>query len=200
MKNFVKWFFSIFQWPLLVLPCVVAATVYWLTEIDFCGFRDYSVLKSRMELLHPAVLAAAVLVAAQGWRLTRDFSYLWLFFAALNFLGRECRIVGHASSELVFLVFAVLVAVAVKKRSAMTGLWLDRTAASLFTMCLVTYFLSQALDRKLIEHVLRPFMGRGWRIPGASNIEETLETLGGMFLLFTSFFIGRAARPAVTTR
>ena len=62
----------------------------------------------------------------------------------------------------------------------------SRLASSLMATCYIIYALSQLLDRNVAMRIGRLLLWDAtWEIPYTSQIEESLETLGGLCLVLT---------------
>ena len=74
-----------------------------------------------------------------------------------------------------------------------------RWATPLLGMCFVCYLSSQLLDRGIVKRIGWLILwDTSWKPAYSSNLEEALETLGGLFLLCTPFAVkvSRAANLA----
>ena len=66
----------------------------------------------------------------------------------------------------------------------------SKWATSFLGMCFVCYLTSQLLDRGVVKRIGWLILwDTSWKPPHASNIEEALESLGGLFLLLTPLVI-----------
>ena len=81
---------------------------------------------------------------------------------------------------------------AYRRPEDVAALFRNRMVRSLLIMCLFCYFISQFMDRGLAKRMVRPFLGDPeWEIPNSTQMEETLEALGGIFLLCTGLVLRR---------
>ena len=171
-----------FLWALLIVPVPFASLVYGLSEADVLGWRNPHAFKQMMEVAHPALLAASLLFSLESWRSTRDASFAALAALSFSFLGRE--LAGQGSSIALSVALTGIVAYTIRRPERVTSLLRSRWATSCLGLCAVCYFASQLLDRGVVKRIGWWITGEsGWLPPHASNLEEALETLGGLFVL-----------------
>lgn len=187
-RSLPQWLRRDFIWTLLAIPCLFLVVMYSLSRTDVLGWQDTSVCKQAMEILHPSLLAAATLISLAGWIRRRD--------AALAFLGILCaaaltrELLGQGSSFVFIFVLLSLITYGGGNRESIATLLQSPWATSLLGMCFVCYIASQLLDRGVIKRIgWLILFDTSWRPPYASNLEEGLETLGGLFLLIAAVFL-----------
>ncbi|MFH0945605.1 MAG: hypothetical protein V2A76_10445 [Planctomycetota bacterium] len=193
-QRFRHWFRRTFYWWLLLIPAIHLALISYLSHQKVGIFHNEVEPKVLFEVIHPALLVLFTLLSLQGWRLTRQFAFGWmtlfgavLFCRELHFYGSGPILVGG----LLFLLWA-----AIKKKEERRAFLAQRWAASLFTLSFVSYVVSQLLDRGVFEFIGRVIVWNfRWILLYRSNMEETLEALGGLFLVFTTLTILVSALP-----
>jgi hypothetical protein len=176
--------FRLIVWWYFLAPIVVGSLVAYGTLNDFKGWSDHHVLKVYLEIIHPALLVSMFVVALQGFRFTRDFSFKWLCWLAFALLAREIHF--DYSDRLIWVALAFLAYLAWRERARIASLFQSRKPLTLFLVAIACYGSSQVLDY-LTEHGFSE-----WRIAWESNTEEALETLGGFILMLVPLFM-RAA-------
>ncbi len=140
-----------FLWVLLIVPVPFAALVYGLSEADVLGWRNPHVFKQVMEVAHPAVLAASLLLSLESWRSTRDTSFAGLAAVSFSFLGRE--LAGQGSSVALSVVLTGIVVYAIRRPERVSSLLRSRWATSFLGLCAVCYLASQLLDRGVVKRI-----------------------------------------------
>jgi hypothetical protein len=121
----------------------------------------------------------------------------WMALLGCAFFIREIHFEG--SGYIMAIILLGIGRMAWRQPHRFTALWNARFALSLIAMCGISYGCSEVLfDRGLIEQPFRIiFSDPDWNLPYSSNIEESLETLGGFFLLLSGFvFLFRPAAQA----
>lgn len=148
--------------------------------------QDGYALKTQLEVAHPAILTAFIVVSLFGW-LGRGMTISgWMALLGSALLAREIHFLG--SDYLMFTILIGIFVYAWRNPSRFTELWASPWPLSLLVTCFLYYACSEALfDRALIE---KPFnlllTDPDWELPYISNIEESQETLGGTILLLSS--------------
>ena len=171
-----------FLWALLIVPVPFAALVYGISEANVLGWRNPHAFKQVMEVAHPALLAASLLLSLESWRSTRDTSFAGLAALSFSFLGRE--LAGQGSSVALSVVLTGIVVCAIRRPERVISLLESRWATSCLALCAVCYLASVLLDRGVVKRIGGWITGEsGWLPLHASNLEEALETLGGLFVL-----------------
>jgi len=184
MKTILNWFLKKFYWPLLAIPVALILGVYQLSESNFRGWDNSQVLRADMEIIHPVALLCFTLVAFQSWQLTRAYVYGWLAIMGAAVVMREIHFEG--SDIIVYTTLIVLWGLAWKRPEKLSELWNNRLALSLLVMCFTSWILSESFDRGIIKNIIQLAIGdQEWDLKHATNIEESMECLGGTFLLFS---------------
>jgi len=183
-RDFVRW--------LLLVPVVSSSIVYVVSTRDGRGWGDSDTFKALMEVVHPVFIVGFLLVSVQSWRVTRDAAYGFLGVLGIFVLSRE--LLGQGSSVVLYVGLVFLTVYARRNGDKLTHLFTSRWAASFLLMCLVCYASSQLLDRGVVKRIGWLLLwDTSWKPPFASNFEEALEALGGLFLLLTPFAVVRKA-------
>ena len=186
--SLLRWVRRDFIWGLLIVPFLLIAAVYLLSEADFLGWSDRSVFKSLMEIVHPALLAASLLVFLFRLWWGRDKAFAFLAILAGFLLGRE--IIGQGSSAICYAGLIGLMIYGSRHPDRISALLDSRWATSFLGMCFVCYLSSQLIDRGIVKRIGWLILwDTSWKPPYGSNIEEALESLGGFFVLLTSIVI-----------
>lgn len=136
--------------------------------------------KDLFEIAHPALLVLGAFLGFLGrvqYRRTA-FVFLGTIFAVALF--REIAGQGWTSvfcgGMLVLIVYGLL------NPEKLTLLHESRWTLSFVGMCFFCYVLSKLLDMGLVKRLAKPFAKTKWP-PYSSYIEESLEFLGGFFLV-----------------
>lgn len=191
IHKIVHWLRAEFKWPLLLFIPVVVTTIELLMYQDFLGWSESGVLKSKLEIAHPALLVAFTLLSLIGWR---KFSHLpWVGMSLLGFAFVMREIHFEGSDYLMGVLVLGVLGYAWKNPDSFASLWKADWALSLMAMGFVSYFCSEVLfDRGLIKQPIELIMGDPeWKLPFSTQVEESLETLGGLFLLSSSIVFFR---------
>jgi hypothetical protein len=184
----LKWARSDFIWGLLFVPVLFVALVFSLCDANFLGWSDSDVFKPLMEIVHPILLAGFLLLSLQSWRLTRDVAFCFLTVLSVFVLARE--LVGQGSTFVLYAAIIGLILYGSHDPQRIGSLLRSRWATSLLGMCFVCYLSSQLLDRGIVKRIGWLILwDTSWKLPYSSNLEESLESLGGFFLLCTPFAI-----------
>lgn len=187
-KAVFVWVHEEFIWSLLLIPILLIAMVYGLSEANVLGWGDQAVCKAAMEIAHPILLVLALSISTFGYFKTQDTALL--FLAMLNALTLSRELVGQGFGVVFYPVLLGLLVYGNSHRERIAALLRLRWATSFLGMCFVCYFLSQILDRGVIKRIIWLFYWDTSRtLPYYSNFEEALETLGGLFLMCTSLFV-----------
>ena len=177
-----------FKWALLIVPVLHVVVVYYLSKINYHGWGDRNVFKALMEIVHPALLAGFLFVSLLRLWTSRDTAFAFLAVLSVFVLGRE--LMGQGST---FILIAALIGLIIYGRKfpdRIASLLQSRWALSFLFMCFVCYLSSQLLDRGIIKRIGWLILwDTSWKPPFSSNLEESLESLGGFFLLLTPFVI-----------
>lgn len=183
-RNLPRWFWTTYFWPLLAVPVIYIAAIYLLADADFLGWNNYRVHKAQFEIVHPVVLAAGSVIALIARARIADTSLT--FLAAICGFCFMRELGGQGTSTFLYLSFLGLIAYWHLRRSKLNTLGDSPMALSSMATGLLSYAGSQFLDRGLIDRIGRLFVeDPSWRVPYTSQIEESLEALGGAFLLLT---------------
>ena len=177
-----------FKWGLLIIPVLSSVLVYRLSAANFMGWGDYGVFKSLMEVVHPALLAGFLLVSLLRLFMSRDIAFSFLAVLSLFVLGRE--LIGQGSTIFLYAGLIGLIVYGNRHPDRIASLLRSKWATSFLGMCFVCYLSSQLLDRGVVKRIGWLLLwDTSWQPPFSSNLEEALESLGGLFLLFTPFAI-----------
>jgi len=177
-----------FIWALLIIPILSSVLVYRLSAANFLEWGDYGVFKAQMEVLHPALLAGFLLVSLLRLWVSRDAAFAFLAVLSVFVLGRE--LMGQGSTILLYAGLTGLIVYGNKHPDRIASLLRSKWATSFLGMCFVCYLSSQLLDRGVVKRIgWLIFWDTSWQPPFSSNLEEALESLGGLFLLFSPFVI-----------
>ncbi len=185
-----------FVWGLMIVPLLLVLLIYVLSEANFRGWQDSDVFKPLMEIVHPGLLSGVLVVSLVRLLAGRDRTFVFLAVLAAFVLGRE--IMGQGSSFILFAGLILLFTYGNKHPDRIASLLGSRWATSFLAMCFVCYLTSQLLDRGLVKRIgWLIFWDTSWQPPHASNLEEALESLGGLFLLLMALAIPRLPRRSV---
>ena len=176
------WWKTSFPNLLLVIPVFVAGLVYAMSSMDLLGWSDEVWAKGQLEITHPAVLSAALVLALVGLIIFRDVALRLMLVLCGALLARE--ILGQGNSWIVYAAAVILIIWAHHRRSALAPVMAHAPASCALFLAFVSYAASQFLDRGLVEKLGR-LLSRNpdWELLYSSNMEESLETLGGCFVL-----------------
>jgi len=184
-----------FMWWTLLLPLAVALSVYVMSGADIMGWGRQGEVKDLMEVLHPSVLGFGLASAVTAWALTRDRALLLLAAVCLFCLGRE--LAGQGSSVILILGLFLCIWYADGHRLELESFLASHVPRSLVALCFVSYGASQVLDRGILKHSGRLVLGDSeWNIRFSSNMEESLETFGGLCLLMAVLALWKRIRKA----
>ena len=183
-----------FLWALLIVPVLHVLLVYYFSKINYLGWADRNEFKALMEIVHPALLAGFFLVSLLRLWASRDTAFAFLAVLSAFVLGRE--LMGQGST---FILIAALIGLIIYGRKfpdRIASLLQSRWALSFLFMCFVCYLSSQLLDRGIVKRIgWLIFWDTSWKPPFSSNLEESLESLGGLFLLLTPFAVRARTKP-----
>jgi hypothetical protein len=184
-RHILQWFLKYFRWPLLFAIPLIALIVAALSSQDFQGWGAEYVLKNKLEIAHPGLLFAFTLVTLAGWLLRGHRISGWMSLLGAAFFMREIHFEG-SDYLMVVIVLGIFVYVW-RNPDRFSALWKAHWPLSLLAMCFISYACSEVLfDRGLIKQPFEIiFDDPEWMLPYSSNIEESLETLGGLFLLLS---------------
>lgn len=187
-RSLPHWFRTRYLWILLLIPAIWIIVIYLLSDADFMGWNDAETCKAFMEILHPALLATGVLIALSGWLLSRNTSLAFLSVMCAFLLARE--IGGQGTSFILYAGLAGLIIYGYFNQLKLMTLLHSRFACSWLATGFICYAVSQLLDRGVIKRLGWLFTwDTSWRPPYTSQIEESLEALGGSFILLAVFVI-----------
>ena len=179
---------------LLVIPLLLIVLVYTLSAANFQGWGNQSAFKDLMEIVHPALLAGFLLVSLIRLWLSRNTAFAFLAVLSVFVLGRE--LMGQGSSFILFAAIIGLIIYGRRHPDRIGSLLQSRWALSFLGMCFVCYLCSQLLDRGIVKRIgWLIFWDTSWKLPFLSNLEESLESLGGFFLLLTPLAIRLRTKP-----
>ena len=179
-----SWFLKRYYWILLLLPLLVSIVVYKLAEANIFGWHSVSQCKRVMEIIHPSLLAGGALLALVGWRYSRNTSLAFMSVMCAFTLARELG--GQGTSFILYIGLLGLITYGHNNLDKLVTLLDSRLASSLMATCFIVYALSQILDRNVAMRIGRLLLWDStWEIPYTSQIEESLESLGGLCLLLT---------------
>lgn len=183
-KRLPGWFREQYIWSLLLAPAVCAFVIYQLSDANVWGWQTAGELKATMEIIHPSLLAFGALISLAGWALTKKQS--------LAFVGAMCgfaffrELGGQGTSVVLYLGLIALIVYAQTKPEKLLLLLGSRVATSVMATGFICYAVSQLLDRGVIKRIGWMFTwDTSWKPPYSSQMEESLETLGGACLLLT---------------
>jgi hypothetical protein len=177
-----------FIWGMLIVPLLHIVLFYQLSKINFSGWADQSLFKSLMEIVHPALLAGFILLSLLRLWISRDTAFAFLAVLGAFVLGRE--LMGQGSTFILLAAIIGLILYGRRYPDLIASLLTSRWALSFIGMCFVCYFSSQMLDRGIVKRIgWLIFWDTSWKPPFSSNLEESLESLGGFFLLLTPLAI-----------
>ena len=197
-RDLPRWFWTTYFWQLLAVPVACMAAIYLLADADFLGWQNSRAHKAQFEIVHPAVLAAGLVIALIARARIADTSLTFLAALCGFCLMRELG--GQGTSTFLYLGFLGLIAYWRLHRPKLSTFGNSRIALSSMATGLLSYAGSQFLDRGLIDRIGRLFVeDPSWRVPYTSQIEESLEALGGAFLLLTVIQVVVLARRAQST-
>jgi hypothetical protein len=179
-----NWARQNYIWSLIIVPCLFVFLMYCISGNNIFGWQNSHDCKNDLEIIHPSLLACAVFLSAVGWIKTKDFSLTCLFFLCLGAFSRE--ILGQGYSYIFVIAIIGVIVLADQNRERMTTLLNSKWAASFLATTFICYIASQLLDRGVVKRIgWLVTMDTSWKPLYASNIEESLEALGGLFLVFT---------------
>lgn len=179
-----SWFLNRYLRILLLLPVLVSLVVYKLAEANIFGWQSSSQNKVVMEIIHPSLLAAGILLALAGWRYSRNTSMAFVGVMCAFTLARELG--GQGTSFILYIGLIGLITYGYFNQDKLVTLLESRLASSLMATCFITYAISQLLDRGAAAQVGKLLLwDASWEIPYTSQMEECLEAAGGLCLLFT---------------
>ena len=183
-----------FLWGLLIVPVLFVVLVYYLSETNFQGWGEGNVFKPLMEIVHPALLAGFLLVSLLRFWVSRDTAFAFLAVLAGFVLTRE--LIGQGSTFILITGLIGLIIYGRRHPDRIDDLLQSRWAMSFLGMCFVCYLSSQLLDRGIVKRIGWLILwDTSWKPPFSSNLEESLESLGGFFLLLTPFAVRLRTRP-----
>jgi hypothetical protein len=199
LSSILGWVRRDFKWGLLIVPILLSALVYSLSAANFQGWGDHSVFKPLMEVVHPALLAGFLLVSLLRLWVSRDTAFAFLAILSVFVLGRE--LMGQGSTVILYAALIGLIIYGNRYPDRIASLLQSKWATSFLGMCFVCYLSSQLLDRGIVKRVGWLILwDTSWKPPFSSNLEEALESLGGLFLLLSPFAIRAGVRSNPTRK
>lgn len=190
-RHYVRW--------LLLAPVASIVVVHALSHANAFGWAESSNGKEFMEVAHPSILAAAVLVGGIGFLLTRDPALAFVSAMAVFPLGRELAGQGH--SYIMIAGVLIMIVTADRYRTDIGAFLRSRWAPSFVATTFLCYLISQLYDRGIVKRLgWLVTLDTSWEPPYGSNIEEGLETVGGFFLLLTSLAVRLRVRAERRSR
>ncbi len=194
LSSLYGWARRDFIWGLLVIPLLLIVLVYSLSAANFQGWGNQSAFKDLMEIVHPALLAGFLLISLLRLWVSRDTVFAFLAVLSVFVLGRE--LMGQGSTFILITGLIGLIIYGRRHPDRIDPLLQSRLAMSFLAMCFVCYLCSQLLDRGVVTRIgWLIFWDTSWKPPFSSNLEESLESLGGFFLLLTPFAIRVRVKP-----
>ena len=179
-----SWFRNRYLWILLLPPVLVSVVVYKLAEANIFGWSSTAQNKLVMEIIHPSLLTGGALLALAGWRYSRNISLAFVGVMCAFTLARELG--GQGTSFILYIGLIGLITYGYNNLDKLSTLLESRLASSLMASCFIIYAISQLLDRGVAMRVGRLLLwDASWEIPFTSQVEESLESLGGLCLLLT---------------
>jgi len=183
-----------FIWWLLVVPLTFPFLIYVLSDANVMNWGDDDVVKGLMEVVHPSLLATALVASLLMWAVTRDASLGLIGGISASCLSRELG--GQGTSTLLVVGLCAVIVYGDTHRNQIETFLNSRWTKALIALCFISYAGSQLLDRGIIKHSVRLATGDDeWQIRFSSNVEESMETLGGFFLLLAVVALTRSAIP-----
>jgi hypothetical protein len=179
-----SWFRNRYLWILLLPPVLVSVVVYKLAEANIFGWSSTAQNKLVMEIIHPSLLMGGALLALAGWRYSRNTSLAFVGVMCAFTLARELG--GQGTSFILYIGLIGLITYGYNNLDKLATLLESRLASSLMATAFIIYAISQLLDRGVAMRVGRLLLwDASWEIPFTSQIEESLESLGGLCLMLT---------------
>jgi len=180
------WFRQEFMWGFLTVPVLFIFLIYGISEANIFGCQESSCSKNDLEIIHPMLLAATLMIPIIGWFKTKDMSVLCLCFLSGGALGRE--ILGQGYSSVFVVCIVGVIVYGDQHREKLITLLKSNWSQSLLAMCFICYFISQMFDRGIIKRIgWMVTMDTSWKPAYSSNIEESLESMGGFFYYSRQF-------------
>jgi hypothetical protein len=194
LRNLLAWVRRDFIWYLLVVPVLLATAICHVSAANYLGWGDSGVFKPVMEVVHPALLSGFLCLSLLRLMQSRDAAFAFLTALSAFVLSRE--IMGQGSSIILYAGLIGLAIYGYQQPQRIALLLRSRWATSFLGMCFVCYLSSQLLDRGMVKRIgWLVLWDTSWEPPYASNLEEALESLGGLFLLLTPLVIRRSQNP-----
>lgn len=188
-----NWSRKEFMWGLLITPIILTMLMHYISDNNIFGWQNSKYCKEQLEILHPSLLACAVLLAFTGWIWTKDLAPALLGILAAGALGRE--ILGQGHTFIFVIAILIVIVFTEQNRTKMATFLKSKVSTSLLGMTFACYIISQLLDRGVIKRIgWLITWDTSWKPMYSSNIEESLEALGGLFLVFTVISVIRSAR------
>jgi hypothetical protein len=176
------WFRTRYMWPMLLVPAVWGVVVYQLEDADVIGWHNSAICQDIMEIVHPALLLSGALIAISGWGFVRDGSLAFLSVMCAFVVSREFG--GQGTSLILYAGLVGLITYGHMRPGKIATLLESRFACSLMATCFLCYVISQLFDRGIIKRLgWLLTWDTSWKPPYSTQIEETMESVGGAFLL-----------------
>jgi hypothetical protein len=142
------WMRQDFMLGYLVVPALFIILIYNLSEANVFGWHESSCCKNDLEILHPTLLAFALMISIAGWFKTKDLSVLCLCFLSGGALSRE--ILGQGYTFVFVISIVGVIVYANQNLEQMTTLLKSKLSTSFLGMCFICYIISQLFDRGII--------------------------------------------------
>ena len=188
-KSAWNWFRKDFIWPLLCIPFLFALLMFFvfdkalfgsMVEGEWKTWNESRRWKDIFEIVHPALLALGTFLGFLGMVKYRKTAFVFLGSLCAFALFRE--IAGQGWTFVFYGGILILIFYAQRNPEKLALLHESRWTLSFVSMVFFCYALSQLLDRGLVKRLAKPFTETKWP-PYSSSIEESLESLGGFFLV-----------------
>jgi hypothetical protein len=186
LKAFLRalpdWFRTRYLRTQLLAPIIFGVGVYMLSHTNHWGWNNPAECKALMEILHPMLLGIGVILGFSGWTIQKNSSAAFLGSICISALARE--IGGQGTSFILYAGLIVLIVYGYNNYKRLAGVLHSQFILSCVATGFICYAISQLFDRGVIKRLGWLFTwDTSWKPPYSSQIEESLETLGGAFLL-----------------
>jgi len=177
-----------YLWWFLLAPVLFSVVIYTLVDLNAWGWQKANVLKATMEIVHPALVCIAGLLGFIGWVVYRRTTLIFIGFLCLFVFFRELG--GQGTSIILYLGLIALITWAWANPHRVQLLRLSPWALSALATAFICYGFSQMLDRGVVKRLGWAFTwDTSWEPPYSSQLEESLETFGGLMLLFMTLIL-----------
>lgn len=185
LKAIWKWLHQEFILWLTTIPPLIALTLYLLLQYTFHFENNNIIIIKIMEVLHPAILFLFLCTTAYSWKNYHTQGFKWTTITAAALFMREIHFKG--SDIIVYTTLILSWGLAWRQPKYIVDLFSHKIASSCFVMGFLSYVCSESFDRRIFERFFKIYLNNySYRIPHSSRIEESLETLGGLFLLLSA--------------